>query len=108
MKYDEAIDVLETIEELFDGKFTITKRKLAVYVPQLERMEYDAVMDKLFYYASQSPFPPTLADIAVLPPKKNEYLEKMKVWEEEAALVPEETKRLFAQKFAEMVRRKSE
>ncbi|MGP4060999.1 hypothetical protein [Halobacillus sp. H74] len=108
MKYEEAVDVLETMEELFEGKFTITKRKLTVFVPELEKMEYSPVMDKLYHYASQYPYPPTLADIAVYPPKENDYLEKMRRWDEEAANVPEETKQRFLEKFEELIRRKGE
>ncbi|WP_173915215.1 hypothetical protein [Halobacillus sp. Marseille-Q1614] len=107
MKYEEAVKVLETIEELFEGKFTITKRKLAVFVPELEHMEIDRVMEKVYHYASKYHFPPTLADIASYPPKKDDYLEKMRRWEEEAANVPEETKRLFQEKFDELVRKVS-
>ncbi|MFG6147482.1 hypothetical protein [Halobacillus sp. B23F22_1] len=107
MKYDEAVEVLETMEELFSGKFKITKRKLDVFVPELERMAFIPVMEKLFDYAVVHPFPPTLADIAVYEPKKNDHLEKMRQWDEEAAKVPEETKRLFEEKFNELLRKVS-
>ncbi|WP_082232912.1 hypothetical protein [Halobacillus massiliensis] len=107
MKYEQAVQVLETIEELYEGKFMITKRKLAVFVPELENMEFERVMDKVYHYASKFPLPPTLSDIAAYPPKKDDYLEKMRRWDEEAARVPKETKRLFQEKFEELLRKVS-
>ncbi|MCP3027632.1 hypothetical protein [Halobacillus sp. A5] len=107
MRHEEAADVLETIEELFGGKFVITERKIEVFIPQLMKMEYKPVMEKVFDYASRYPFPPTLADIAVYPPQSNDYLKKKKQWDEEAAQVPEETKRRFEEKFAALLKKVS-
>ncbi|WP_431803303.1 hypothetical protein [Halobacillus andaensis] len=107
MKYEEAAEVLETIEELFPEKFVITERKIAVFIPELMKMDFASVMDKLFGYAARYPFPPTLADIASYPPKPNDYLEKKKQWDEEAAKVPEETKRLFEEKFEALLKKVS-
>ncbi|MFC7061048.1 hypothetical protein [Halobacillus seohaensis] len=107
MNYDEAVEVLEAMQELFYGKFKISKRKLDFFVPQLEKMEFTPVMDKLYDYASVYPFPPTLSDIAVYPQKPNEHLEKKRQWDEEAANVPEETKRLFEEKFNELLKKVS-
>ncbi|WP_082232071.1 hypothetical protein [Halobacillus massiliensis] len=108
MTYEEAVDVLEAMSHLYPGRFEVTKRRAEIFIPQLEKMVYEGVLAKLTDYALDNPFPPTLSDIAVYPPKENEYLARMKQWEEEAAKVPQETKALFQKKFDELVRRLSQ
>ncbi|MCP3032875.1 hypothetical protein LF817_16230 [Halobacillus sp. A1] len=107
MTYEEAVEVLETMEDLYHGKFKLTKRRVQFLIPLLEKMEFDGVMGKLFNHASAYPFPPTIADIAHHLPEQNENLEQVKQWEEEAAKVPEEVKLRFEEMFEELVRKVS-
>ncbi|WP_101841954.1 hypothetical protein [Halobacillus sp. Marseille-P3879] len=107
MNYDQAVEVLQMIRELYPGKFEVSKTKAAVMIPQLEKMEFEPVKKKLSEYAGQYPFPPTLADIAVYPPIKNPYLEKMKKWDQEAEEVSDETKQLLQEKLDELIRKVS-
>lgn len=103
MTYEEAVEVLETMEDLYQGKFNLTKRLLNFLIPQLDKMEFDGVMGKLFDHALAYPFPPTLADIAYHLQEQNENLDQVKQWEEEAAKVPEEVKQRFEEMFEELV-----
>ncbi|MGP4074819.1 hypothetical protein [Halobacillus sp. K22] len=108
MKSHEAIEILETMQEMYPGKFEVTQRMINTALPQLMQMDFKAVMEKLSRYAFTSPFPPSFADIAVYLPEENAYLEKMKVWEQEAAEVSEETKRHFEEKLEQFMRRFSD
>ncbi|MFZ0371545.1 MAG: hypothetical protein WAM07_18260 [Halobacillus sp.] len=108
MKSQEAIEILETMQEMYPGKFEVTQRMVSMALPQLMQMDYKAVMDKLSRYAFTSPFPPSFSNIAVYLPQENDYLEKMKVWEQEAAEVSEETKRRFEEKLEQLMRRFSD
>ncbi|SES62096.1 Loader and inhibitor of phage G40P [Oceanobacillus limi] len=106
MNRQEAIDILETIKELYP-KFEVTKRKVKMLIPQLEQMEYRLVMDKLAAYVAKSPFAPTIADIAAFPPKENAYLDKMNKWQKEAAAVPEDMKLRFRNELIRLVKEKA-
>ncbi|GGF17996.1 hypothetical protein GCM10010954_15970 [Halobacillus andaensis] len=107
MNYDQAVVVLQTIRELYPDKFKITKTKAEVIIPQLEKMEFELVKKKLSEYAGKYPFPPTLADIAVYPPRENPHLEKIKKWDQEAEGVSDETKQLLQEKLEELIRKVS-
>ncbi|WP_226036775.1 hypothetical protein [Aquibacillus saliphilus] len=96
MNHHQALDILDTIAELYP-KYLLTKRKVEILLPQLKRMDYDQVLEKLSVYAAEYPYPPTLAEIAAYPPAPNTYLKQMQQWEKEAAKVPQETKRQFKQ-----------
>ncbi|MYL50280.1 hypothetical protein GLV98_12350 [Halobacillus litoralis] len=107
MNQRQAVEVLETIHELYPRNFDVTDKKMALFIPQLKKMDYKGVMRKLSDFATKHPYPPTLAEIAVYPPQKNEALEKMRRWEEEAKQVPEETKQHFRQEIKKLMRDKS-
>ncbi|KHE72853.1 hypothetical protein [Halobacillus sp. BBL2006] len=108
MTYKEAVEILKTIEEFYGDKFPLTKRKITLIIAQLEKMEYEPVMTRLSEHVLESPFPPTLSDIAVYHVPDDGMVEKMQQWKKEAAEVPEETKRLFEEKMNELMRKVSE
>ncbi|ARI75660.1 hypothetical protein [Halobacillus mangrovi] len=105
MNHDEAVEVLKSIHELYPRTFEITKRRVKLLIPQLEKMDYEAVMEKLSNHVSFSPYPPALSDIAVYLPEENDYLDRICEWEKEAAEVPKETKMQFNKKLDELTRR---
>ncbi|UOQ44847.1 hypothetical protein MUN89_02510 [Halobacillus salinarum] len=107
MNYQEAVEVLKTIEEVYGDKFSLTKRKVKMLTTQLEKMNYNAVMRRLTAHVLDSPFPPTLSEIAVYETPDHRIFEKMQQWKKEAAEVPEETKRLFEKKFNELLEKMS-
>ncbi|WP_163971073.1 replicative helicase loader/inhibitor [Oceanobacillus halotolerans] len=106
MKREEAIDILETVKEMYP-KFEVTKRKLNMLIPQLEQMDYRVVMGNLSAYVERNTFAPTIADIAAYPPEENIYLTKIDAWRQEAASVPEETKMRFREELHQLVKEKS-
>ncbi len=106
MERNQALEILRTINDVYP-RFDLTDRKIKALLPQLERMDYERVMAKFSNYMISSPYPPTLADIAAYAPKENKHLEKMKAWEEEAAKVPDETKRQFREKLKQLVMEKN-
>lgn len=106
MTEHEAIEVLETIDELYP-RFQLSKRKAKVLLPHLKQMEFDGVMNKLFVYVSENAYPPTIAEIAVYPPEPNHHLEELQRWKEEAAKVPQEVKDKFHQAIQQLLKEKS-
>ncbi|UOQ94763.1 hypothetical protein MUO14_07470 [Halobacillus shinanisalinarum] len=107
MDHGEALEVLETISELYPNKFEITERVARMLIPQLREMDFSAVMDKLSKFAVRHPFPPTIAEIAVYLPEENKHLIKMREWEKEAASVSEETKHRFRERIHQLVKEMS-
>ncbi|RWZ54563.1 hypothetical protein EQV77_14945 [Halobacillus fulvus] len=108
MNHNQAIEVLETISELYPRKFDITERVAKILIPKLLKMDFDGVIGKLSDYAVSNPFPPTVSDIAVYPPEENRHLERMKEWEEEAAEVSDEVRKLFLKKLNSLAEEKSD
>ncbi|WP_138416622.1 hypothetical protein [Aquibacillus sediminis] len=103
MTYEEAVEILETIHEVYPN-FTISERKVRILIPQLKQMDYQGVLAKLSTYVGQNPFAPTLADIAVYPPKENHYLHQMKNLRKQTRRVPEETKRNFQLQMQQLIK----
>ncbi|MDC3418067.1 hypothetical protein [Aquibacillus salsiterrae] len=103
MTRDEAFDILETIAELYP-KYELTKRKAILLLPQIIKMDYDRVLEKLSAFALVHPYAPSLAEIAAYPRETNPHLEQMRIWQQEAAQVPEETKRLFKAQFEKVIK----
>ncbi|SDI18274.1 Loader and inhibitor of phage G40P [Alteribacillus persepolensis] len=96
MKYEQAVDVLETIKEIYP-KFEITKRKAEILIPALKKMDYDGVIKNLSSYAAEKPFPPTIAEIASYPKTRNEEWEKVKEFRKNGEKVNPEKKKKFRQ-----------
>lgn len=106
MERNQAIEILETINELYP-RFELTERKIEIMVPQLEKMDYPRVMARLNEHIVNNSFPPTLAEIAAYAPPKNETLEKMKQWKKEAAEVPLEVKEKFREEMKKLFEEKN-
>ncbi|MCT2534786.1 hypothetical protein NC661_04395 [Aquibacillus koreensis] len=103
MNRDQAIDVLETIDELYP-KYELTERKANMLLPQLMRMDYDRVLQNLSTYIAQYPYPPTLAEIAAYPKEEQNYVDQLQQWKKEADLVSEETKQKFRQQMDRLLK----
>lgn len=100
----EAKEVLTTIFEYYPAKFQLTERKLELLLPKLLEMDYEMVMYKLNNFVINSPFPPTLSEIAAYESNHNdEHLLNIEKWEEEAAKVPEELRQQFREKFQKLI-----
>ncbi|MEC5425303.1 hypothetical protein QGM71_17615 [Virgibacillus sp. C22-A2] len=106
MTHEEAIDVLETIADVYP-KFEITKKKAKLILPPLKQMDYNGVMDKLAAFVARHPYAPTIAEIAAYPPEPNEYLAKMDQWREDAVNVSAETKERFRMSLLKLIAEKS-
>lgn len=104
MERNQALEILETINELYP-QFELTDRKVKIMLPQLEKMDYDRVMARLNEHIVNSPFPPTLAEIAAYAPPKNEHLEQIQKWREEAAKVSPEVKERFRKEFEKLAQK---
>lgn len=94
MTQDQAVDILETMAELYP-KFELSRKKAQILLPQLRKMDYQGVLDKLSAYVADHPYAPTIAEIAVYLPEENGQLQLMKEWQAEAEKVTEETKSRF-------------
>lgn len=94
MTKEEAFDVLDAIQEFYPN-VKMGERKIRVFIPQLLKMDYEGVMDNLSNHVVSHQYAPTLTEIAAYPAEPNVHLEELRVWQEEAAKVPEETKREF-------------
>lgn len=106
MNRDEAIDVLETIRDIYP-KFDVSERKAKILLPQLAPMDYELVMEKLSTHTVSHPYPPTIKEIAVYPPEENNHLQLISQWREEAAKVPETVKQNFREQMAKLIKEKS-
>ncbi|WP_079528053.1 hypothetical protein [Halobacillus hunanensis] len=103
MDQREALEVLETMSELYPNKIEITERVADMLIPELMEMDFTGVRKKLSAFAARNVFPPTLSEIAVYPPEENTYLDKMRQWEQEAANVTPETKQRFQKQLQQLV-----
>ena len=107
MTHEEAIDVLETIAELYPN-YSITKKKAKILIPLLKNMDYDGVMENLMHYVAEYHYAPTIAEIAAYPKKEHDYAKKIAQWEEEAKKVTPELRREFQEKFMKLFEEKSQ
>jgi len=104
MTKEEAFDVLEAIQEFYP-KVKLGERRIRVFIPKLLEMDYVGVMRNLSEHVVNYQYAPTLVEIAAYPTEPNLHLEQMRVWQEEAEKVPEETKRRFQEEFEKLVKR---
>lgn len=88
MKKEETFEVLETIQ-CFYPQFEITQKKINAWSNILKDDNYKIVVSRLEKYASGNKFPPSIADIREFKnPYKNDYLDKLKGWEDNASGKP--------------------
>src|SRR5690625_1466688 len=94
----EAFEVLEAIAEFY-RQFEITEKKIRVFIPALMKLDYKGTMKKLEAHVLEKPYPPTIAEIAVLPPASQRPEEqewrKIERFREEAKKVRPEVKEKF-------------
>lgn len=101
MNRDQALDVLDTIDDLYE-KYDLTQRKVKILLPQLMKMDYDRVLQRLSSFVAEYSYAPTLAEIAAYPPVPNTFVEQVQQWKLEADQVPEETKRQFKEQIEQL------
>lgn len=86
--------------------FEVTTEKVDSWTRLMKKMDFVRVMAKAEQHALENKFPPTIAEIAAFAPEKNEHLEKMKRWEQEAKQVPESTKQQFRDELKKLIQEK--
>ena|SRR5699024_5494454 len=107
MTHEEAVSVLETIEEVYPS-FSLSKRKANLLIPPLKQMDYDGVMARLSEFIVHHKFAPTIAEIAVYPKKENEHLKQRDQWKKAADNVSPEIKKRFQDAMRKLVTEKGE
>jgi len=73
---------LETIVAAYPS-FELTKKRVEVWSKHLECMPYEPVMARLEKHIEEKTMPPSIAEISVKEPEKNEFLDKVKRWKEQ-------------------------
>lgn len=102
MTKEEAFDVLDAIQEFYPN-VKMGERKIRAFIPQLLKMDYEGVMRNLSAHVISNQYASALTEIAAYPVDQNVHIEEMRTWQEEAAKVPEETKRRFQEEFNKLV-----
>lgn len=106
MNRQEAIEILETIQEVYP-KFVLSKRKANMLLPVLQEMDYQQVTEKLSHHVATHPYAPTMEEIAAYPAVENNYLQLVRAWREEAASVPADVKMSFYQRMNTLLAEKA-
>lgn len=107
MKREEVKEVFKLISSVYPS-FEVSSPKIDTWTRLMKGMDFDRVMKKAEEHIAANKFPPTIAEIAAYPPENNDHLHKMRQWEQEAAQVPEETKRKFKIKMQKLIQEKSQ
>jgi hypothetical protein len=82
----EAMDILETISAAyphFDLTGSVGEKRISLWLTKLEKMPYTGVKKRLEEHLGKSHFPPSIAEISVSPPSRNQYLEQHRQWVQE-------------------------
>lgn len=87
MTRDEALEILEIIADVYP-RFELTKRKAEIWLPGLQKMEFQGVKRNLENHVAEKVYPPTIAEISAYPKENNIALEKQIQFEQEARLNP--------------------
>jgi hypothetical protein len=105
MTKEEALEILKTINEMYP-RFNLTKRKAMLLIPNLQKMDYDGVMENLSAFVMDNPYPPMLSEIAAYAEDGDSALAEMETWQEEAKKVSPEVKERFREQFEQLVKQK--
>lgn len=105
MKKEEALEVLQTINEMYP-RFNLTKRKARMLLPNLKDMDFQGVMNNLSAYIMDHPYAPTLKEIAAYPDVEESPLEEMEQWQAEARKVSPEVKMQFHEQLQAFIKQK--
>lgn len=107
MNRKEAIHVLRTIKEVYP-KYDICKRKASMLIQELLPMDYTLVLRRLAKHVATHPYPPTISEIAVYSRKRDNQVEKLAKWREQAQDVPLELRETFHKQMLELIRGQSD
>lgn len=95
MEKEQAKEILEMISGAYT-QFELDPARVKVWTKQLLEMDYGHVVYNFEKYIKSEKWPPTIADIAAFPRRKDPTLEKIERFHEEALSKtdPEEFKRV--------------
>jgi hypothetical protein len=103
---DQVIELFKLLKSVYPS-FEVSTPKVDSWARLMKKMDFERVMEKAEHHSLENKFPPTIAEIAAYAPEKNEHLEKMRQWDEEAAQVSESTKLRFRQELQKLIQEKS-
>lgn len=103
MERNDVVELFKMIKSFYPN-FEVSSEKVDAWHRIMKKMDYKRVVARLEQHAAENPFPPTIAEIAAYAPPKNETLEQMQKWREEAAKVPPEVKEEFKRRFEKFVK----
>lgn len=81
MSKHELLEIMITVTQFFE-KFNFTEEKIEEWYPYMKDLNADDVKEKLALYVKKNKYPPTLSDLLIFTPPKNEFINKVKKWEE--------------------------
>ncbi|WP_025727743.1 replicative helicase loader/inhibitor [Heyndrickxia ginsengihumi] len=84
MKEEEVFQILHTINAAY-SRFEVTDDRIILWNEMLIDMNFEKVMSRLKAHIREKPFPPTIAEITVHEPPRNEFLEEFEIWKREGA-----------------------
>lgn len=102
MTHNEAVSVLEAIEEVYPS-FSLSKKKAQILIPALKQMDYDGVMARLSEFVMNHKYAPTISEIAVYPKRKNDHIEQRHKWRKAADNVSPDIKKRFHDSLRKLV-----
>lgn len=105
MERKEVVDLFKFLKNIYPN-FEVDSGKADTWHRLMKDMDFERVMVKAEQHVQANKFPPTVAEIAAYAPAKNEHLEKMKRWEEEAAKVSPEKRARVSAEIQELIRSK--
>lgn len=106
MTRDEVIQLFKFLKNIYPN-FEVTSEKVDIWAKMMQKMDFKRVMARAEQHATESPFPPTIAEIAAYAPEKNVHLEQIRQWEKEAAQVPQHVKDKFKQQLENLLKDKA-
>lgn len=107
MTKEEALEILYTINECYP-RFDLTKRKAAILIPNLLKMDYEGVLANLSAFVMDSPYPPMISEIAAYKDEGESALEEINRWKKEAKGISPELKERFMREFERLAKRKGD
>ncbi|MEC1551557.1 replicative helicase loader/inhibitor [Bacillus haynesii] len=91
MEVNQAMEILQRIAAAYT-KFDLTgdvgKKRIELWIDHLSKLPYEPVLAKVDEHILNNRFPPSIAEIKVRQPEKNEFLAKQKEWERNAKYSP--------------------
>lgn len=87
LEKEEAMKILRRLSAAytrFDLTGDVGMERIGLWMEHLTEMPFKPVYDKVNEHISNKPFPPTISEIKVKQPAKNEFLEQQKEWERNA------------------------